>query len=235
MRRLLLMCGILTVISVIVGAQKVSPNAEVEDEIDGFYDDSVFNASNVFVDMPAQTLDLLSTSSRLDLLDYYAADSIADVVNSMEGLSHLIPPVTDNYLKVQVTPVTSLTIKILPYGKGNIAATVYTIGDSLQAADTEIRFYDEKMVELDRSKFIKLLTTPDFFNFKGVDSETRKALLDLVPFPTVEYILEPEGNRLQAHLTSGEFLGKETLEKIGPYLVRDRYFNWDGKKFKLLK
>ena len=198
-------------------------------------DSNAFNAMVAFIEMPAQTLDLLNTSSRLDLLDYYAADSIANVVNSMDGLSHLVRPLTENYLKVQVTPVTTLAIKILPFGKQKIAAISYTIGDSLQAADSDLKFFDENMTELNRTKFITPATTGDFFNFRGVDSKTRKELLDLVPFPTVEYTFDPATEQLHARLTSGEFLGKETVKKISPYLRRDRVYNWDGKKFKLLK
>lgn len=197
--------------------------------------DSVFNAQSAFIRMPAQTLDLLTSSMRLDMIDYYRADSIAEIQNALEGLSHPIRPMSDSYLKVQVTPVTTLTVRMLPYGKGQIAASAYTIGDSLQAADTELRFYDKNMTELKRDKFIKLASTEDFFNFDGVDSKTRKEMLALVPFPTVEYSFEPDSNRLHAYLTVGEFLGQETVKKITPYLRRDRCYEWDGKKYKMVK
>lgn len=189
----------------------------------------------VFENMPSLTLDLLGKSSRLDLLDYYAVDSIADVVNSMGGRSHLVRPVTDDYIKVQITPVTTLAIKLFSYGMQQLIMTSYTIGDSLQASDSEIRFYDKDMQLLDRDKFIKLATMPDFFNFKGVDKNTQKELLDLVPFPTVEYILEPGSDKICARFTSGEFLGKETLDRITPYLQRERWYKWNGHKFKMLK
>lgn len=197
--------------------------------------DSVFDASSVFVNLPAGTLDLLTLSERLDLLDYYKVDSIAEVVNVMEGFSHLVRPVTDDYLKVQITPVSTLTVKILPVGKGRMAVAAYTVGDSIEASDTDLKFFDEKLVELPASRFIKLASTADFFNFEGVDRSTRKEMLDLVPFPTVEYTFEPESDRLHARLTVHEFLGKETLDKISPYLQRDRWYKWTGKKFRLEK
>lgn len=185
--------------------------------------------------MPAQTLDLLTTSMRLDLLDYYRADSIYRVPNAMEGLSYLHRPLTKDYVKVQVTPVTTLTIRILPHRRDRIAVTTYTIGDSLQAADSDIRFYDSNMQELKRDKFIKLATTEDFLDFEGVDHKTRKELAALIPFPTVEYTLSPDSGELHARLTSGEFLGKETLDKITPYLRRDRVYVWTGSKFEIKK
>lgn len=188
-------------------------------------------ASDAFVAMPAQTLDLLTRSMRLDMLEYWKIDSIADIANTMEGFSHLCRPVTDDWLKVQVTPVTTLTIRMLPTRKGRIAATVYTIGDSLQAADSEIRFYDAEMNELKRDRFIKTPSSEDFFDFKGVDHKLRKELLSLVPFPTVEYTLSPDGTDLKARLTVGKYMGREDLEKITPYLQRDRVYHWTGSKY----
>lgn len=209
---------------------------EVAAELPAVAGDSVsFDAPSVFVDLPAGTLDLLTLSERLDLLDYYKVDSIAEVVNVMEGFSHLVRPVTDDYLKVQITPVSTLTVKILPAGKSKIAVAAYTVGDSIEASDTDLKFFDEKLVELPAGRFIKLASTEDFFNFKGVDKSTRKELLDLVPFPTVEYSFEPGSDRLHAHLTVHEFLGKETLDKISPYLQRDRWYKWNGKKFRMEK
>lgn len=193
-----------------------------------------FTASDVLVRMPAHTLDILTTSQRKDMLDYYKADSIRNVMNVMEGLSHLNPPVTDQYLQVQVTPVTKFTVKILPYSKNRIAMTIYTVGDSLQAHDSEIRFYDENLQELKRDKFIKLVSTSDFFDFKGVDGKLKKELQEMVPFPTVEYTVSPEGDTMKAELTVGAFLGKEVLDKITPYLHRTREYRWNGRKWELL-
>jgi len=192
-------------------------------------------ASGALVRMPAETLDLLTTTMRLDLLDYYRADSIYRVPNTMNNLSYLHRPLTSDYLKVQVTPVTTLTIKIFPFRKTRIAVTSYTIGDSLQATDSDIRFYDSDMHELKRDKFIKLASTEDFLRLDGIDHKTRKELTDMIPFPTVEYTLYPDSGELHARLTSGEFLGKETLDKITPYLRRDRVYAWTGSKFVMKK
>lgn len=195
-------------------------------------------ASEALVLMPAQTLDILTTSMRKDLLDYYRVDSIYSVPNAMEGFSHLNRPLTRDYAQVQVTPVTRFTIRVLPYRKEQIVMTIYTIGDSLQAADSEVRFYDTSMQELKRDKFIKLASTEEFFDFTGHDKlgkKERKELMRMVPFPTVEYTVSPDGVELQAHLTVGEFLGKEVMDKITPYLRRDRVYRWSGTRFDLVK
>lgn len=193
-------------------------------------------AADAFVRMPAQTLDLLTTSMRLDMVEYSANDSIAEIMNVMEGVSHIVPPVTPDYIQVRVTPVTTLTIRMLQTKKMRIAMSVYTIGDSIQAADSDVRFYDAAtMRELPLEKYLKLARIEDFFDFKGVDRHERKRLLDMVPFPTVEYIAGPSGTDLKARLTVGEYLGKETMDKITPCLQRERTYRWTGSRYELIK
>lgn len=190
-------------------------------------------ASDALVGMPAETLDLLTTSMRLDLLDYYRADSIYRVQNTLGGQSHLLRPLTQEYLKVRLTSASTLTIKILPYRNSRIAVTSHTIGDTITAADSEIRFYDRDMRELKRDKFIKLATIEDFLKLDGVGRKTRKELTDLIPFPTIEYTLFPDSGELHAVLTVGEYLSKEALDKITPYLRRDRVYIWTGRKYEI--
>lgn len=216
----------------LVGVTGVTARAEKAVEAQ-----DTLTASEAFVSMGAETLDILSTSMRLDMLDYYETDSIYKVPNMMNGLSYLHRPVTKDYIKVQITPVTSLTIRVLPYkGKGKqIAASVYTISDTLQAGDSDLRFYDREMKPLPRNKFIKQVSIEDFFNFEGLDRDQKRELMALIPFPTVIYTLSPDNEEMKATLTVGEYLSKETNEKIAPYMRRERTYRWDGSKFELLK
>lgn len=198
-------------------------------------DNDKFTASEAFVRLPAHTLDLLSKSMRLDLLEYLKHDSIYSVPNTLDGLSYLVPPVTDKYLKVRITPVTELSIRILDGGKTPIVATAYTVGDSLQAADTKLQFFTPEMKEIKLEKIMRIATSEDFLNLQGLSRKEREEILFLLPFPTVEYTFNAENNDLKARLTVGEFLSREANEKIKPYLRRDRTYKWDGHKYKLEK
>lgn len=193
-------------------------------------------ASEAFVRMPAKTLDLLTTSMRRDMLDYYTRqDSIADVMNALEGFSRLVRPVTPDYLQAEITPVSTLTVRLLPAKKGKIVMTIYTLGDSLRAADSEIRFYDAQMRELRRDKWIRIASSEDFLDLTGLDSHTRRELTELIPFPTVSYCVGPDSPDLTATLTVGEFLGKETMERLKPYLRPEITYTWTDKGYKLKK
>lgn len=189
-------------------------------------------ASEAFVKLPAKTLDLLTTSMRRDLIDYYKNDSIYKVRNAMQGLSYIDGAVTDDYIKVRLTPVTELTVRVLPYKKGDLVMTIYTIGDSVQAHDSEIRFYGAGMQELKLTDFIKPASTSDFIDTQGIGKKERGELESLVPFPTVEYAIGPGSDVLSATLTVGEFMGKEAYDKLASRLNRRREYTWTGKKFK---
>lgn len=190
-------------------------------------------ASEVFADMPISVTDMMDKSRRLDMLDYYAADSIAKVPNTMEGVSYL-EKVTPEYLKVCLTPVSVMTIKILPYKKGEVIMVAYTVGNKDQAYDTDLRFYDTSFNELARDKFIKEPELLDFFVYQ--DKSVGKELTESIPFPTVRYIPDESGPGMRAELTVGQYLSKDDHKLVSRYLKPGALrYKWTGTKFNLEK
>lgn len=190
-------------------------------------------ASEAFADMPLSVMDMVDKSRRLDMLDYYSVDSIAKVPNTMEGVSYL-EKVTPDYLKVCLTPVSTMTIKILPSKKGDIVMVAYTVGGNDQAYDTDLKFFDTSFNELKRDKYIKEIALDQFFNFP--DKAAKQEINEAIPFPTVMYSPDVEGTGMTAELTVGKFLsldGRKLLKKyIKPTGLR---YRWDGSKFNLEK
>ena len=73
-------------------------------------------AERALVDMPSDVLEIVPVSARLDMIDYLRADTLRYVPNAMNGLSRLLPPVTDSFVEMEVTPVSTVQIKILSEG-----------------------------------------------------------------------------------------------------------------------
>lgn len=220
----------------IIFMSAVPVTAMVEQVADGVGMDSlVVSAPEALMRLDVPSLDILTEGNRIDMLEYMRIDSVYNVHNAMEGFSHIERPFSQEYLKVSITPVSSLTIKVLPGNKKNVIATSYTIGDSLLAADSDIRFYDEEMKEIEKKKIIKIASSKDFFDFSGLKGDKKKELMELVPFPTVEYTLSPDNTTLTATLTVGSYMGKENLEKITPYLRRTRLYHWNGSRYEMEK
>lgn len=197
--------------------------------------DSVYrveNAREAFLSMPAKVLDILKRDSRMDMLSYLDADTIRPVPNGLGGTSVLIPPVTQDYIAVQVSQVSTIQIKLLPAHKGKIIAVSYTLGGDGTAADSDLSFYDDEWKLLKTSKFISLAETEDFLDLPKHSEELKKELLLLVPFPTIEYQFSPDGDTVTAHLTIGDNLGAEDMLILQQYLRPEIVYTWNGHQFK---
>lgn len=186
------------------------------------------SARRAFVEMPIDILDILGKSTRLDMLDFYAADSIYQARNTMEGLSRL-DTVAPRYLKVTLTPVTTLSINVLPVRNGDILMTAYTIGDSDQAYDTDLRFYTPRYAPLPRSRYFKTPLLEDFFDFP--DKKSRELVRRIVPFPTMRYTPSPDGTEITAELTVDQFVSADDYKQIMPFMKKTILYRWDGKRF----
>ncbi len=169
-------------------------------------------ASKVFADIPLEVLDLIRPSARLDMLDYYEqADSILTVQNALGGTSHL-EQVTPDYLKVSVTPVSTLEIKLLQSGKNKVILTLYTTN-----SDTEVSFFDSNFSPLPTDKFLKAPTLKDFFDLRG-SNVTEKERKEKFTFTTIQYSSGPGATPLTATFTTLETLSQEDRDLLTPLL-----------------
>lgn len=185
-------------------------------------------ATKVFADIPLQVLDMLRPSSRLDMLDYYEhADSLLTVADALGGQSRF-EMVAPDYLKVYVTPVSTLEIKLLPYKKGNLVMTLYTVGGEGIAKDTQVDFFDSDLKPLSAKKFLKDPDMKQFFNLR--DSKVSLAeIVGKVPFSAVEYSTGPGDAPLTATFTTLSTLSEETSDLLNPLLIPSLSAPWTGK------
>ena len=187
-----------------------------------------------FVEYPVAALDILSRTNRLDMLDYWDVDSIWSATNGMEGLSHL-DAVTHDYLKVTITPVSSLQLKILPLRKGGqLLMSIYTVGDSTQAPDSDVKFFNAQMQELDRTKFLPYPKLKEFFEIPKGCETSQKEIDKMIPFPTVEYDAAASSTTLKAKLTIGDYMNVDDYNIIKLFLKPEVEYEWKDGKFKSL-
>lgn len=186
-----------------------------------------FSASKVFADIPLEVLDLIRPSARLDMLDYYEhADSMLSVENALGGESRL-EQVTRDYLKVAVTPLSTLEIKLLPLGKNEIVMLLYTT-----YSDTEISFFDSNLSPLDVSKYLKAPSLKDFFDLRG-SKVSEGELEEKIPFTTIQYSTGPGDTPLTATFTTLSTLSQEDRDLLTPLLRAPLSAPWKSKfKFK---
>lgn len=189
-------------------------------------------ARDAFVKLKVDGLDMLTKSMRLDMLDYYDARRPHLQKNTMEGMSRL-DTVADDYLKVDVSDVSSFAIRILRDKKSTpVIMTLYTVGADGQAADTQIDFYDIYLNRLDTSKYWKTPDIRDFLNTSSLGKAQRKNINNAIPFPT--FVFDASSNNLlTGHLTVESYMASEDYDMVKRFIRPQVVYVWDGSKFKL--
>ncbi|MDE5794314.1 MAG: DUF3256 family protein, partial [Muribaculaceae bacterium] len=181
----------------------------------GIKPDEPLTASKVFAEAPLEVLDMLRPSTRLDMLDYYTqADSLVAVQNALGGQSkfELVAP---DYLKVSITPISTLEIKVLPIKKDQIIMTLYTVGSDSLAADTRVNFFDSSMKPLAAEKYLKAPALKDFYNLKN-SSLKESDIVEKIPFESIVYSTGPGDTPLTSTLTTLKTLSQEDQDLLTP-------------------
>lgn len=190
----------------------------VEPEGEQTRDRRITTAREAFTYLDIPALDLLKRTTRLDMLDYLDADSVYKASNAMGGLSW-IEKCTSDYIKVQLTPVSTLELKMLPTKKdGVVTMAVYTVGGESQSEDSQITFTDEKLHPLDASKFFKAPELKEFFDIPKGSLTSMKEIKEMIPFPTVAYSASPDSNDLTARLTVEKFMNLDDWNIVKLFL-----------------
>lgn len=198
--------------------------------------DTPLTALRVFADIPLDVLDMLRPSTRLDMIDYYEqADSLLNAPNALGGKSRFLE-VADDYLRVEVTSVSTLEIKILPFKKNKrLVMTLYTVGTDDGAKDTEVRFFDELLNPVSDNNLIKFPDLTRFFNLKE-SGVSKNELKKLIPVVAVKYSTGPGDASLTADLTSWQILPNETKEMLESHFIPSLNATWKGSyKFSSLQ
>lgn len=188
-------------------------------------------ADSVLVDLPAQVLQLLDISTRMDMIDYYHNDSTYKATNLLGGKSW-IETLTADYAKVHLTDVSWLEIKIFPLRKGgDVAAVSYTVDSTGEQADSELFIFDAKMRPLTVTKYFKTPLVKEFLHIDKGSVTKEKELLDMVQFPTIEYTFSPDDLTLTARLTVGQYMDVDDYNIFRLFLLPQLQYRWDGSRF----
>lgn len=183
---------------------------------------------DIFCRLQTPALEILKPSTRLDMLDYWDADSVYKATNALGGVSHIMA-LTPDYMKVSVSPVSVYEIKILPGKKGRTVMTIYTVGDSVQAPDSSIEFFDSSLRASDPKKYLPTPDLKDFFDIPKGSITSMKEIREMIPFPTVEYSASADDNNLRARLTVGEFMNTDDYNIIRLFLKPEITFVWKDR------
>ena len=204
MTRKFLLSAILTVLLPLVATAKGKENPDT------------ISARRAFVEMPGYVLDLLPKDTRLDMLDYFDANTDYTATNDLRGASRL-KTLTPDFAEVEVTPSSTMQLKVLtrPGGSQVILAN-YITGAPGETQDSRLYLFDSRMRPLPTAKLLKEPALEDFFDLKEMGMK-KKELEKLVPYYTVVYDLSPDSGLMRARLTLDEILSLESKQLLNPH------------------
>ena len=180
---------------------------------------SAQDMKSVFVNMPDSIVPLLTKINREDCVDFLASNMKAQVKNRLDKQAEL-KILTDDYLLMQVTDVSTWEMKLLPVNDSTkVICMVKTFFAS--ACDSEISFYTIGWKELDIPRYVQLPSADAFY----LPVETGDEDYPLCRKKTDMYLLKLslgiERMTLSCEYTTPFLLNGEERKKLEPYLRKE--------------
>ena len=173
----------------------------------------------VFINMPDSIMPLLTKVNREDCVDFLASDMKA-VVRNRFGENSEMKEMTDDYLCMQVTDVSSLQMKLLPLNDSvKVICMVKTV--CAVACDSEIRFFDTRWKELSSKDYVQLPAKDFFYQQTDLDDDERVEILNKADLYLKKISLSNENTELLVEYTTPLYLNKDDRGKLQKELKED--------------
>lgn len=186
----------------------------------------------VFIAMPDSIAPLLTKVNKEDCVDFLDSNMKAEVTNRFGGKSEM-KVLTDDYMFMQTTPISTLEMKLLPMNDSTkVICMVKTV--STPACDSQIHFYTSDWSKKLNAKDFLQLPSADAF-FLPNDSVTEESVLikKKLDMHLMKAVLSKEDTSLSFIYTTPDYLNKEDREKLLPYLRKEPIvFQWQESKFR---
>lgn len=191
-------------------------------------------ARGVFERLQSPAFETLKKTIRLDMLDYWDADSVYHAKNAIGGESW-IEKLTPGYARVRLTPVSLCEIKLLPVKNDTIVMTIFTVGEENGVADSEVAFFDRELKGLETERFFMTPPLESFFNVGKGSPLTMGEIRDAVGFPAIVFEASPESDRIEGKLAVAPAVDVDLQKKISGCMVPGVSMKWQNGMFRLEK
>lgn len=179
------------------------------------------NMRTLFMDAPDTVFPLLPRNARADCVDFADAGMEYPVTNLLGGNS-VLKKLTDEYLFLQSTSVSSVEMKKLPMGDSFVICVVKSV--SAEATDSRVCFYNSNWEKIDTSSLFTAPSIEDFF----FDEEEH--ILDLCDIYLVMLKLDAHSNTLVAEYTMPDYMNIDDARKVRA-LLKNITYRWNGERF----
>lgn len=187
---------------------------------------------SLFVALPDSLSPLLTEVNRADFGDFLASNMKAEVKNRLGNTSEMLK-MTDDYLELKLTEVSTVEMKLLPLNDSvKVICVVHTFEGP--ASDSHISFYDTSWKRLATSQFLTLPVEDDFYKLPASEAQadSLKNLRVRADMFLLKADLSETDKRLSFTYATPDYLDKETAKEIKPFLVAEPIkYSWQEGKF----
>lgn len=187
---------------------------------------------SLFVALPDSLSPLLTEVNRADFGDFLASNMKAQVKNRFGNTSEMLK-LTDDYLLLKVSAVSTAEMKLLPL---NDSVKVICVVQTYQGpvSDSRVSFYDTSWKSLPAENFLTLPVEDAFYKTPVTETQTDslKNLRTRADMFLLKAVLSEKDTSLSFVYTTPDYLDKETLKEIKPYLVAEPLkYVWQNGRF----
>jgi len=186
----------------------------------------------VFVAMPDSVVPLLTKVNREDCIDFLASNMKAEVTNRLGGKTEM-KVLTEDYVFVQMTPNSTLEMKLLPVNDSTkVVCMVKTVCAS--ACNSEIGFYaSDWSKKFENGDFLLKPSADAFFLPNDTISEEGTLIRKKADMHLMKASLSKDDASLTFIYTTPDYFNKEDREKLLLHLRKEPIvFRWQDRKFR---
>ena len=171
------------------------------------------NMKSVFIAMPDSVLPLLTKVNKEDCIDFLASNMKAEVTNRF-GNKVEMKALTDDYVQIQTSAVSTLEMKLLPVNDTTkVICMVRTVCAS--ACDSDIHFYtSDWSKELNAASFLQRPLADAFFLPNDTLSDEGIFIRKKADMHLMKASLSKDDTSLTFIYTTPDYLNKEDKEKL---------------------
>ena len=177
----------------------------------------------LFLDAPDDVFPLLTKNNRADCIDYIDAGMEAPVANLLGGACRL-KALTDDFLSIETSSVSSVQVRMLPAGGDTLLCVVNSV--KAEATSSRISFYSLGWEKLPEDGLYKAPVISDFF----VSSDSAALYASGCDIYLVRLELSQSENIMTAEYTMPDYMNESDSALIKP-LLRRIVYRWNGKRF----
>lgn len=183
------------------------------------------SAADFLLSAPLTVIPAVSERARLEMLEYFKANSDAEVKNMFGGTSKVAVNMPQ-YVTVDVSDRTQISVAVVPAKRDTMLAVIETV--LTPVPDSRVTFYGTDWSKLKRQP--GELTVMDFVDSKALKADPAAELPEF-PFYTLTYVPD-EGSFLAANTTAKYYTKSEQPSGL-KYMKPAVKVRFDGKNWKV--